>query len=167
MDNYQLGVKAVMTTVGAVLAAHFKVLYPILIVLGLAMAIDYFTGVAAAKYEKLSYPDDPTKGLSSKVGAKGIIKKLMYMVLVLVGLVIDFMILHLTKNFGLDFQYPPIFGLVVALWFICNELLSILENSVKMEVNIPPFLEPFVKALMKKTGDRIQVPAENEEKADD
>ena len=36
---------------------------------------------------------------------------------------------------------------VVAIWLICNEIISILENINDIGVTLPPFLQPIVKNL--------------------
>lgn len=36
---------------------------------------------------------------------------------------------------------------VVAIWLICNEIISILENINDIGVALPPFLQPIVKNL--------------------
>ena len=36
---------------------------------------------------------------------------------------------------------------MVAIWIICNEIISILENIKDMGVNIPAFLEPLIRNI--------------------
>ena len=36
---------------------------------------------------------------------------------------------------------------MVAIWIICNELISILENMVDIGINMPAFLLPLIKNL--------------------
>lgn len=36
---------------------------------------------------------------------------------------------------------------VVAIWLICNEIISILENINDIGVTLPPFLQPIVSNL--------------------
>lgn len=141
------GVKFIVAAFGAIVSAQLKLLYPVLIVLTGIMVLDYLTGVAAAKYEKLKFPEDKTKGLSSRIGLMGIIKKVMYMALVVVGMAFDFLIAHLSTELGIVLPTTVFFGLLVAVWLILNDSLSILENSVRMDLNIPPFLEKVAKAL--------------------
>lgn len=45
----------------------------------------------------------------------------------------------------------------MALWIICNEIISILENVKDMGVNTPGFLEPLVrniKSQVEKMGEQ-------------
>ena len=148
------GVKLAMAAFGAIVSAQLRALYPILVVLVSIMAADYYTGVAAAKYEKLKSPNDPTKGLSSKVGWMGILKKSMYGIAVLVGLVVDYLIIHLANELGVQFPSQTFFGLLTAIWLILNDILSIIENSVRMDVSMPPFLKGVASALKIKTEEK-------------
>lgn len=43
------------------------------------MVIDYLSGMAASAVEALDHPDDKSYGWSSKKGAKGIAKKVAYL----------------------------------------------------------------------------------------
>ena len=43
---------------------------------------------------------------------------------------------------------------VVAIWIICNELISILENMVDIGIDLPAFLLPLVRKL-KTTVDKM------------
>ncbi|MBP1040358.1 phage holin family protein [Vagococcus sp. BWB3-3] len=148
------GVKFILVTFGAIVSAQLRILYPVLIFLIIEMIFDYGSGVAAAKYEKLKFPEDKTKGLSSKIGFMGILKKSMYGVLVVVGMTVDFLVVHLASELGIQFPYPAFFGLLVAVWLILNDALSILENCVRMDLGIPPFLEKVVMALKIKVEDK-------------
>lgn len=83
--------------------------------------IDYITGVLRAIY---------TKKLSSKVGAKGIIKKIGYIFLVIISTLID-NLLNYTGNIRN----------IIIYMFIANEGISILENWAKMGIIIPKILK--------------------------
>ena len=90
----------------------------ILTLLCLCMAIDYFTGVMAAGFSKRAQ-------VSSKIGAKGIAKKVGILCVVMVGHFVDVMT---SEN---------VFCLLVAYFYIGNESISILENAARMGVPIP------------------------------
>ena len=68
--------------VGA-LAAYFNVLAVPLVVLVAVMLIDWITGLAGAS---------ATGKLNSRVGVVGIVKKVCYLALVAVGMVVDYLI---------------------------------------------------------------------------
>ena len=107
-------------------------------VLMAAMIIDYVTGMAAAWHNKK---------LSSKKGLSGIIKKISYLALVCVGMGVDWVIYYGIKSVGVDMGYTFFFGVLVAVWLIINELISILENLESIGVPMPVFLIKIVKRL--------------------
>ncbi|MEF2919950.1 MAG: phage holin family protein [Acutalibacteraceae bacterium] len=102
------------------------------------MIIDYLTGISSAYINKK---------LSSKTGIVGILKKIGYIALVCVGVCADYLIQTVLVNLGIDFNVQTIFGFMVAIWLIINELISILENLSKMGVPMPNFLMKLVKKL--------------------
>ena len=83
--------------------------------------LDYITGVISAWYNKK---------LDSKVGLKGIVKKLTYFLLVVLSVEID-------KILG---QVGIIRNLVI-YFFVANDGLSVLENVGKMNIPIPKKLK--------------------------
>lgn len=80
------------------------------------MIIDYVTGVMAN-----------ILNLDSKVGFKGIAKKVMILGLVAVGAQVD-------KAMGTD---GYMCRTIVTMFYIANESLSIVENSAKMGLPVP------------------------------
>lgn len=79
------------------------------------MILDYSTGVIANRVN-----------LDSKIGFKGIAKKVMILALVAVGAQVD-------KATGTD----VICRTLVTMFYIANESLSIVENSAKMGLPVP------------------------------
>lgn len=147
--NWNTEIKAVFVTALAGLLAYMKIIAVPIAVLFVFMLLDYITGLAAAwvKHE-----------LSSQVGINGIIKKVMYFVLVAVGIGADWLINYGLRAIDIHFQYGYIIGLFVTIWLIVNELLSILENIGKINSHAyPKFLKDLLshikKAIDEKTGD--------------
>ena len=106
------------------------------------MIIDYLSGMAVAWSQN---------NLSSKIGAKGIIKKVGYMALIVVAMGVDYLIYSGIAVTGLEVGYNMWFGLLVAVWLIINEMISILENLGKLGVPIPEFLTKIIKRLKSTT----------------
>lgn len=50
---------------------------------------------------------------------------------------------------------------VVAVWIVCNELISILENLIDVGISIPAFLIPLVKNIKSYTEDKVNLPENN------
>ena len=56
---------------------------------------------------------------------------------------------------------------IVAMWLICNEIISILENIQDMGVNIPAFLQPLVKHIRSQVEERINIDEKDEKDSED
>ncbi len=125
------------TVLGAVIA-YLNVLLIPLIVLIVVMLIDYGTGMAQAYVSHT---------LNSRIGVTGIIKKIGYIIAVTVGIVADYLISSALVNCGIDVNINCCIGMIVTIWFIINELISILENLSEIGTPLPKFLLLFVKRL--------------------
>lgn len=130
-------IQATVSVALGALAAYFNVLLVPLAILICVMVIDYGTGMAEAYINKT---------LNSRIGVKGILKKIGYLVLVCVGGVVDYLIGAGLASVGIDYS-SYCFGLIVAVWLIINELISILENLSELGTPIPPFLVKIVHRL--------------------
>lgn len=131
-------IKLAIIAVVAGITSWLGILATPIYILLLVMLIDYGTGLASAWIAGT---------LNSKEGALGIIKKVGYGLLVVAGGVVDIVIDITTKQLGIDYKFPLFFALIVTLWLVLNELISILENLVEIGVPIPPFLNKIVSKL--------------------
>lgn len=120
--------------IGAV-AAYFGQLQLILFLLMVAMVTDFATGVLCASLFK----SDKTEqgGLESKACSKGLMRKGVILLVVLLGGVFD-------VTFGVDYFTPMIIS-----GFIVSELISIIENCGTMGIPLPKALTNMVEALRK------------------
>lgn len=109
-----------------------------IIILIIAMIIDYVTGMMSAWLNA---------ELSSKKGIKGIVKKISYLALVAVAMIVDWLICCGLQQINVDIKYTVFFAVLVAVWLIINELISVLENLAKMGVPIPNFLKKIINKL--------------------
>ena len=139
--------------VGA-LAAYFNVLLIPLAVLMGAMLIDYITGMAGAAC---------TGEINSRVGVTGIIKKAGYLALVAVGMVVDYLINSALVNIGINFRIYYCFGMIITIWLIINELISILENLGELKIPLPKFLVNTIKSLKGRVEDKVNNNKDTEE----
>ena len=96
----------------------------------IVMVVDYLTGIASAIYNK---------ELSSKIGFKGILKKISYLCVVALSVVID----NLTGQSGL-------IRTLVIYFFVANDGLSIIENMAEMGVKLPEKLIDALEQIKKK-----------------
>lgn len=143
MKENEKGLQMVISAALAAFAVYMGALAVPVIVLMVMMIIDYLSGMSAAWVHG---------DLSSKVGAKGIIKKVGYMALIVVAMGVDYLIYSGISAANIEVGYNMWFGLLVAVWLIINEMISILENLSKLGVPIPEFLTKIIRRL-KETAD--------------
>lgn len=147
MEKYVLPVQMFLAAAGAWVSAKLGVLYPVLVILMIMMILDYITGMLASKKEALEHPDEKGYGWSSKKGAQGIIKKVGYLCVIAVAMVVDYIILHVAVAIGITVSVKAFFALLVAVWYVLNELLSIIENSGRMGAQVPEWLCRYIAVL--------------------
>lgn len=116
-----------------------------IIILIIAMIIDYVTGMMSAWLNS---------ELSSKKGIKGIVKKISYLALVAVAMIVDWLIFQGLQQINVDLHYSVFFAVLVTVWLIINELISVLENLSRMGVPIPNFLKNLINRLKATVDDR-------------
>lgn len=144
------------------IAARLGMLFFPVCILMLMMVIDYITGMLASKAEAIAHPEDPEYGWSSRKGILGIIKKIAYIFLVVVAVSLDHILVQAAAPMG--FELPrAIFGLLVTVWLVLNEMLSVVENAGRMGAPVPPWLARCVASLK----DKIDQEAEKEADADE
>lgn len=140
-------IKAILTAIFAFLTSLLGVLAIPVILMVLCNVIDYATGLMASPFRK--------EDINSYKSMKGIVKKVCMWLLVIVGAVIDQLILYTSGTFGITLPFTFLIACIVAIWIVCNELISILENVQDMGVAIPTFLEPLVKHIKSQVEDKV------------
>lgn len=130
--------KAVFAVIVGALTAYFREIAIPLIVLIAVMIIDYASGMIKAWINA---------ELSSRIGIKGIMKKVSYLLIVCVAAVVDWLLMSGLRKVGISIDINYLFGVIVAVWLIINELISILENLAIIGVPLPPFLTQIVHKL--------------------
>ncbi|MGG7200780.1 phage holin family protein [Clostridium butyricum] len=147
--------KTLVASIGAFLSLKLGILLPVLVLLTLAMITDYVTGILDAK----------SRGeINSRTGMWGIIKKLLYGVEVAVAMVVDWTIINVAGQLNIDIHLGTFFGLLVSIWLIFNEIISILENLTRLGTPMPGFLVKFVstfKVVVESNGDMLADNLEN------
>lgn len=134
-------VKTIQAVVSAVITGllyYLGIVAVPIIILVIAMIIDYITGMMSAWLNA---------ELSSKKGIKGIVKKVSYLALVAVAMIVDWLIFQGLQQINVDLHYSVFFVILVTVWLIINELISVLENLSRMGVPIPNFLKKMVNRL--------------------
>ena len=95
------------------------------------MAVDYISGLVVAGVFQKS-PKSENGGLESKAGFKGLCRKCMTLIFVMIAHRLDLML-------GTDYLRNA-----VIIGFCANELVSILENAGTMGLPLP---EPIINAV--------------------
>ena len=129
------------------LAAYFNVLLVPLAVLAAVMLTDYVTGMLRAA---------KTGKLSSRTGVAGILKKAGYIALVAVGVTVDYLLSHALSTVGIHLEINYCFGVMLTVWLIINELISILENLGALHIPLPQFLTQTIQALKDRVENRAK-----------
>lgn len=129
--NWEILYKTITTAVGAIVGYIFGEWSVLLQILLAFVIIDYVSGLLASGVEGK---------LSSKVGFRGIVKKIMIFVLVAVGHLVDKAI-----GDGSMIQNAIIF------FYLGNELLSILENAGRTGLPVPEQIKNAVDILKGKS----------------
>ena len=134
MKNLINNLQIIFTAIGGYLGYILGGLDGFIYALITFVVIDYLTGIMAAIVERK---------LSSEIGFRGIFKKVLIFLLVTVGNIID-------KNLvgtGGAVRTAVIF------FYISNEGISIIENSIRIGLPVPEKLKSVLEQLKDKEGD--------------
>lgn len=121
---------AAVAVLGAIVSYLFGGWTPLLSLFFFVIVLDYLSGLGAAIISG--------QGLSSSIGFKGLVKKFAIVAIV-----------------ALSFQLDTVMGTSVIMYgslyfFICNELISIIENYGRMGLPLPPALKRIIHVLKQK-----------------
>lgn len=142
-------IQILATGVVAYLSQKLGVTFYLLGLLLVLMVIDYVSGMAASAVEAIDHPDDRRYGWSSKKGAKGIAKKVAYLCVIAVSMVIDYIVIRTSGVLGVALPNTML-SLLVSVWYLLNEALSIIENAGRIGAPVPNWLMKYIAALKNK-----------------
>lgn len=135
MEKVKIAVIAIWT----VIAGKLGVLTIPVVSLVVSNVIDYFSGCIATKFRG--------QHISSYKSIEGIAKKICMWLLVIVGYMIDAMLMYASSTIGIELPFKYLVACLVAIWLVCNEIISILENIADIGVKLPPFMQPAIMRL--------------------
>ena len=127
---------AMVGTVGGLIAGLFGGWDAAMLSLLIFMGIDYITGLIVAASGKSLKSNNG--GLSSKIGWRGLAKKCVSLLLVLVAVRLD---ITLGTSYIRD---------AVCIAFVANELLSITDNAGLLGVPLPTVITKAIELLQSK-----------------
>lgn len=158
MRSEYLAIQGAVSAVIGWLSARLGTLFWPLAILAVMMIVDYITGMLASKKEAIEHPGDPAYGWSSRKGLLGVLKKTGYLAIIAVGVCLDQIILTGLAQMGLDSPVKGLFGLIITVWLVLNEMLSVVENAGRMGADIPPWLAKYIAVLKGKIDQECEPP---------
>lgn len=151
-------VQALVTTIMGALSSLLGVLFVPVLLLVACNIIDYATGLMAAPYRK-------DGKISSYKSFRGILKKISMWVLVIVGSIMDQMVTYTASMFGWKNPVNFLIACLVAIWLVCNEIISILENVQDVGLQLPKWMLPLVKHIKSQADNSIPLDEDGGKKA--
>ncbi|UOE96083.1 phage holin family protein [Alkalihalobacillus sp. LMS39] len=136
---------AASTAIVSFLWGEWSLLLTVLLVL---VFLDYGSGLAAAWTEGKNHPKDKAKGLSSRIGMRGIVKKVFIFVVIAMGNLVDYTLIET------GMRTEPIVFQAAVVFYIFNECISLLENVGRMGIPVPNQLKQAVQVLKDKGEDK-------------
>ena len=141
MENIKIAIFGGVSALGGFLAYMFGGWSTDLATLCIFMIVDFITGLVVAGVFKKS-AKTANGALESKAGFKGLCKKALMLLWVLVAHRLDMAL-------GLDFVRTA-----MIIGFILNELLSIVENTGLMGLPLPSVVTKAIEILKSKTDEK-------------
>ena len=134
MSKIQIAIDSVAGVVGAILGFMYGEVNGLFRALIAFMVLDYISGVFAAVSKKK---------ISSKVGFRGIAKKMLILAFVALGQITDTYVLG-----GI-----PAAMSAVMLFYIANEGISIVENAAALGLPVPQKIKNVLEQIKNKSGE--------------
>lgn len=141
-----------IATVGAAIFGEYWFLFAGFLLMNF---VDYITGYCKAKFYN--------KNESSAIGAKGIFKKVWYWVVIGLAFFVAFCFTYMGEIIGIDLAFVQWFGWFTLASYLINEIRSILENCVEMNVKVPAFLIKGMAVAEKLLEAKTEIETEEEQ----
>ncbi|WP_431798923.1 phage holin family protein [Halobacillus andaensis] len=129
-ENKKMELKMILAVGGTITTFLIGGWHVSLTVLAVFMVIDFLTGMAAGAYNKQ---------LKSAVGFRGILKKGVFILVIILANMLDILV-----GSG-----APVFRTMAVFFYIGNEGISILENLDRMGIPIPEGISKYIHEIGK------------------
>lgn len=127
IDGYNAAVGTIVAILSYILGEHW-ILFVAFLLLNVA---DWLTGWMKSRMAGKE---------NSMAGWKGVLKKLGYWLMIMVGFGASAVFIEIGKTIGIDLGITTLLGWFVLASLIINEIRSILENFVEAGYNVPTIL---------------------------
>ena len=64
---------------------------------------------------------------------------------------------------GIDIGVSFVVAIIVAVWLMCNEIISILENMIDIGVKLPPFLMRLAERIKGEVEKAAELPEDDKD----
>lgn len=154
MESKFAKLRIIITGIGALLMGKMGAIPQSISILVLIMIVDQISGILAAKREALEHPGEKKYGISSRRMVLGIFKKVGYILTILVATIVDVLMDTMMKYIGIESTIKTSFCLLITVWFILGEAISILENVGRMGVKLPEVFKKVLSELQNSIDDK-------------
>lgn len=142
LDKVTIMQSVVVTILGYFLGPHWF-LFVTYLVLNL---FDYLTGSMRSRINKTS---------SSEKGAIGIMKKLMYWIMIALAFGLSVVFIHIGGLIGVNLEFTSLVGYLTLATLIVNEFRSIMENLIEAGCKVPKILVKGLEVANKTLEDKV------------
>lgn len=146
--------KAFISAAASALLCYLQAMLIPLIILVVVMTADYISGLIKAYIKN---------ELSSRIGKIGILRKLSYFLVIITAAVCDWLIFKGLRLVNVEIRLTYYMGVLVTVWLIINELISILENLGAVGVPLPGFLQKLISRLKQTVDKEVRENAANKD----
>jgi len=142
------GAKTFLGLIMAVLMYFWNCITEIMIVLLIVLILDYITGIVQGFLNE---------GFSWEKAWKGILKKVMYGPILILGFAADYIILYLTNAVGVQWGLSGVVGIAACIYLIGTEGFSIIQNLLLIGVPAPDFLTKVFGLIRDNAGKLVKL----------
>ena len=120
----------------------------VFVILAVFIVLDYITGVLCGMLRD--------EGYNYRIAIKGIVKKLMYLVLIMVTILIEFLIGMFTSDGGLSIRVEGTVTTAMYVYLIGTEGLSIIQNLIILGIPVPEIMIKIFGLIRDDSGNLIK-----------
>lgn len=142
------GTKTFIGLVTAVFMYFWNCITEVIVILLIALIVDYITGIVQGLLND---------GFSWEKAWKGIIKKVMYGPVLIMGFAADYILMYLTESIGVDWNLTGVVGIAACIYLIGTEGFSIIQNLLLIGVPAPEFLQKVFGLMRDSAGKLVKI----------
>ena len=141
--------KGFIGLVAGVFMYFWNCITEVIVILLITLIVDYITGIVQGLLND---------GFSWEKALKGIIKKVMYGPVLIMGFAADYILMYLTESIGVDWNLTGVVGIAACIYLIGTEGFSIIQNLLLIGVPAPEFLQKVFGLMRDNAGKLVKVP---------